>query len=168
MTRTLKSGGQGGFQVMNIKTIVALPVSIVVAATAIVLLALAVQSSIPVHAAETDNKDKKAETSKEVTYVYVAQPGDSYSKMARKAVQTYGLKHKVDLSQSRIMYAETHLTQEAYSPELIQGQKVEIKESAIKSWVDKAKDLSKDQVTKWDKYTIGVNFNTDNVGEARS
>lgn len=153
---------------MNIKTFIALPLVIAASIVVAVLLVISLQATtFAADSTETD-KDKKTEVSKEVTYTYVAQPGDSYSKIARKAVQTYGLKHKVDLSQSRIMYAETNLTQEADSPLLVQGQKVEIKESVVKSWVEKAKDLSNDQAAKWDKYTVGVNFNTDSVGESRS
>lgn len=153
---------------MNIKTFIALPLVIAASIAAALLLVVSMQATVAAVDNTNTNKDKKTKASKEVTYTYVAQPGDSYSKIARKAVQTYGLKHKVDLSQSRIMYAETNLTQEADSPLLLQGQKVEIKESVIKSWVEKAKDLSNDQAAKWDKYTVGVNFNTDNVGESRS
>ena len=153
---------------MNIKTFVALPLVIAAGIVAAVLLVVSMQATTFAADNAKADKDKKVETSKEVTYAYIAQPGDSYSKIARKAVQTYGLKHKVDLSQSRIMYAETNLTQEADSPLLLQGQKVEIKESAVMNWVEKAKDLNNDQAAKWDKYTVGVNFKTDNVGESRS
>lgn len=155
---------------MNIKSMVVVPFAFVLS----ILLALVLMTAFQVPAnAHSDNKDHKQTTKKdskksETTYAYVAQPGDSYSKLARKAIQTYGIKHKINLSQSRIVYAETNLTQAADSPLLLQGQKVEIKESAVKNWVDKAKALSNDQAAKWDKYTVGVNFNTDNVGEARA
>jgi hypothetical protein len=100
------------------------------------------------------------------SYTYTAQPGDSYSKMARKAVQTFGLKNKVNLSEAQIMFAETNLTKEANSPLLEKGQTVEIKEEAVKGWVDKAKELSAEKQAAWQKYTVGVDFNTNRVGQA--
>jgi hypothetical protein len=47
----------------------------------------------------------------EAAYSYVAQSGDSYSLMARKAVQTYGLTSQTNLSQAQIIFAETSRTQ---------------------------------------------------------
>lgn len=151
---------------MNIKTTIMLPFAVVLGIIAAIVLAVAVQAPAYAHDGE-DHGDKKV-TKKEATYVYTAQQGDSYSKLARKAIQTYGLKNKVDLSQSKIIYAETKLTQQAGSPSVNAGEKVDIKESTVKSWVDKAKDLSKEQAAKWDAYTQNVNFNTNKVGEARS
>ena len=85
--------------------------------------------------------------------------------MARKAVQTYGLKNKVSLSPASIIFAETNLTREAGSPQLNLGQKVEIKESTIHEWVDKAQNLSDAQEAAWNFYVQFVNFDTKNVGE---
>ena len=103
----------------------------------------------------------------DVEYSYAAQPGDSYTKMARKSVQTYGLKSKINLSPAAIIFAETNLTKAANSPALDEGQKVEIKESAIHDWVDKAQDLTDSQEAAWNYYVQFVNFNTDSVGEPR-
>ena len=108
-----------------------------------------------------EEKNKPAE----VTYSYVAQSGDSYTKMARKAVQTYGLKKKINLSPAGIIFAETNLTQAADSPELNLGQKVEFKESVIHQWVDKAQGLSDAKEAAWNYYVQFVNFDTKNVGE---
>lgn len=102
-----------------------------------------------------------------ITYSYTAQPSDSYSKVARKAVQTYGLKEKINLSQAGIIYAETNLALAAGSPALNVGQKVEIKESAIHEWVDKASKLTEAQTAAWNYYVQFVDFNTNNVGESR-
>lgn len=99
-------------------------------------------------------------------YSYVAQPGDSYSLMARKAIQTYGITNKVNLSEAQIIFAETHLTQDAGSPALVKGQKVEIKEDAVKNWVNKAKDLNAQQQSAWNVYAQNANFNTNKVGQA--
>jgi hypothetical protein len=154
---------------MNIKSIITVPSAFILGVAAVAVLTTVMQAPASAHsddkthaettAAKEDNKQSST------TYTYIAQPGDSYSVIARKAIQTYGAKNKVNLSQSRILYTETNLTQEAGSPQLLQGQKVEIKESTVKNWVDKAKALSNDQAAKWDVYTTGVNFNTNNVGE---
>jgi hypothetical protein len=107
-----------------------------------------------------------ASASKETVYSYTAQAGDSYSLMARKAVQTYGIKNKVKLSQAKIVAAETNLTLEAGSPYLDLGQKVELKESSVKSWVEKAQKLSAADEAAWNVYAQGANFNTNAVGQS--
>lgn len=154
---------------MNIKTVAALPFAFIAGVAIALVVSVVAQTSVSAHGDEKHEQktEAKVAASQEAAYSYVAQPGDSYSKIARKAVQTYGIKNKVDLSQSRIMFAETNLTLEAGSPQLIQGQKVAIKESTIKNWVEKAKKLNNEQAAKWDKYTAGVNFNTNKVGEAQ-
>ncbi len=153
---------------MNIKTITALPLAIILSVAAALIVVVTLQTAT-VHAADKKDDQKKSDTKKDddkkvTTYSYVAQPGDSYSKLARKAVQTYAKANKIDLSNSRVLYAETNLTQAAKSPQLLQGQKVEIPEATAKNWVTKAKDLKSDQAAKWDKYTAGVNFDTSKVG----
>lgn len=148
---------------MNTKTLIALPITLFSG------IALALTMSIVTTltaSAETKKTDQpKAATT--ISYTYTAQAGDSYTKLARKAIQTYGIKNKVDLSQSRIVYAETNLTQEAKSPEITKGQKVTISEATVKNWVEKAKKLSKEDAAKWEKYTANVNFDTRAVGETR-
>lgn len=114
-------------------------------------------------AAEEPNNNQPAA----VVYSYSAQPGDSYSLIARKAVQTYGIKNKVNLSQAQIIFVETNLTKAANSPELQKSEKVEIKEDQIKEWVDKAGSLTDTQKAAWDVYAQHANFNTDNVGQSK-
>ena len=114
---------------------------------------------------ETTNESTPSE---KTTYTYVAQPGDSYSLIARKAVQTYGAKFEVALSLAQIMYAETQLTQAAGSPYLTEGQEVAIEEDVVKQWVDKALALTAEEQAAWDYYAQMADFNTDAVGEARS
>jgi flagellar biosynthesis component FlhA len=176
---------------VNIKLSATIP-AVIIAAFAVVLLAVVSTAYAPIVGAqatiekkteETKDKDdsKKAEeakkeqkndekkdekkASREATYEYVTQAGDSYSKIARKAVQTYGLKYDVNLSQAQIVYAETNLTLEAGSPELNTGEAVEVAESKIEAWVEKAEKLSAEQKAAWQPYTVNVNFNTDNVGQ---
>lgn len=100
------------------------------------------------------------------SFNYVAQPGDSFSLMARKAIQTYGINNKVNLSEAQIIFAETNITQTAGSPVLAQGQKVEINETTVKDWVEKAKSLTAEQQAAWDVYAKQANFNTNKVGQA--
>lgn len=101
------------------------------------------------------------------TYKYVAQSGDSYTQMARKAIQTYGIKNKVKLSYAKIIAAETWATQEAGSPYLDLGQAVEIKDSTVKANVEKAQKLTAAEEAAWDVYSATVDFNTNAVGQAR-
>lgn len=99
------------------------------------------------------------------TYQYVAQTDDSYSVLARKAIQTYGIENKVNLSQAQIIAAETWLTQDAGSPILNEGQKVSIEKTTVKKFVEQAQKLSKEQQALWQPYTVGVNFDTRNNGQ---
>lgn len=123
-------------------------------------------TAAPLATAHTqDDKAKQAEA--KAVYSYVAQPSDSYTKIARKAVQTYGLKHKINLSQAEIVFAETNLTLAAGSPILNVGQKVEVKESTIHEWADKAQQLTDTQKAAWNRYVQFVDFNTNNVGQSR-
>jgi hypothetical protein len=120
-----------------------------------------------VHAQATQAPSTQKAPAAETVYHYVAQPGDSYSLIARKAVQTYGIVSKTKLSPAQIIFAETHITQAAGSPSLSVGQKVDVKESTVKSWVEKASKLSASEKAAWNVYAQGVNFNTDNVGQAK-
>lgn len=110
--------------------------------------------------------DEEAAAPTTSSYQYVAQPGDSYSLMARKAVQTYGITENITLSQAQIIAAETNLTQQAGSPLLNQGQKVEIKTDNVATVVDQAQKLTDTQKAAWNHYAQHANFNTNNVGQA--
>lgn len=101
-----------------------------------------------------------------VTYSYVAQPGDSYTHMARKAVQTYGKKFNIKLTRAQIIYVETNLMQKAGAPSLEIGQKVDVAEATVKQWVDSAQALTPAQEAAWAYYVQFVDFNTDAVGVA--
>lgn len=115
--------------------------------------------------ATTNSKDSKKDAD-HVTYSYTAQANDSYSVIARKAIQTYGIKNKVKLSKAKILAAETWLTQDAKSPLLNLGEKVQIDETEVKEVVDKSTKLSAATESAWNVYTAGVNFNTNAVGQA--
>lgn len=144
----------------------------------LVTMSVSAQEAEPETTAETTQVDATEEESAETTteaseeesngntYDYVAQPGDSYSLMVRKAVQTYGVNNSVNLSGAQIIYAETNLTQEAGSPILNLGDNVSIAESAVQKWVESAQSLTEEQQAAWQPYANGANFNTNAVGEA--
>lgn len=99
-------------------------------------------------------------------YEYVAQAGDSYSKIARKAVQTYGIVNDVSLSEAQIIYAETVLTRNAGAPLLNVGQTISMDEADVREVVESANELDEATKSLWAQYAVGVDFNTDSVGEA--
>lgn len=124
--------------------------------------------------AKTDTKDTdKASTegtnkpADKVVYNYTAQPGDSYTVLARKAVQTYGINEKVKLTAAQIVAAETQLAVNAGSIELNEGQTVSIEKSAVKSAVTAVQKLSADVLAAWAVYVPSVDFDTSAAGQVR-
>lgn len=117
--------------------------------------------------AEGDDGTAETTTQTEVSsvYTYTAQAGDSYTVLARKAVQTYGLENKVNLSGAQIVFAETNLTKDAGSPTINLGQKVEFKKDTVKSVIEKAQKLTDAQKKAWDYYVQFVDFDTRDNGE---
>ncbi|MCU0667159.1 MAG: hypothetical protein MUF85_00880 [Patescibacteria group bacterium] len=112
-----------------------------------------------------DQNNSDQEENSQGNYEFTAQPGDSYSVMARKAVQIFGIDNKVNLSGAQIVFTETNLTQAADSPQLNQGEIVKISKESVKSWVEKALVLTESQQAAWNIYVPYVNFDTSNVGE---
>lgn len=119
------------------------------------------------HGQASQNDAQSAEEQSSESYEYTAQPGDTFTKMARKAIQTYGINNSINLSGAEIIYAETNLAKEAGSPVLNVGQKVNIEHSVVKKWIENAQKLDDATEAKWNKYVSNVDFNTDKVGEAR-
>lgn len=160
-------GGEG-YRYMNTKTnfITALGLSVGLVAMAFVLVAI----HPPVASAESNKTAptaKKADAPKKSqTYNYVAQPGDSYTQMVRKATQTYGIVHKVKLSNAQIIYIETNMTEAAGSPALEIGQKVPVNTADVLSWIENANKLDPQTIAAWQTYVPTVNFNTDHVGQS--
>lgn len=115
--------------------------------------------------AESDQKQSAAVRSKVKEYHYVAQPGDSYSQMVRKAVQTYGIINKKELGEARIVAIETWAAAQAGWPLLSIGQSVTFKEEVIKDWIVKAEALTDEELAGWTQYTANVYFDTRHVGE---
>lgn len=130
---------------------------------------LASAASAPVTQAspKANTKPTDTKTTKPAVYAYVAQPNDTYSQMARKAIQAFAKDNKIKLSNAQIIAAETNITQADGSPFLTVGQKIEVKQSTVKTWVEKAQKLTVAQESAWNNYTAGVNFDTSAVGVAK-
>jgi hypothetical protein len=123
----------------------------------------------PIATAQEGEAGEQAESTEEnAGYTYTAQTGDSYTELARKAIQTYGIDNNLTISQAGIIFAETNLAQEADAGELAVGQEVTIDTELVKKWVDAAGQLSEDEQAAWDVYVPFVNFNTDSVGESQN
>lgn len=133
------------------------------------LLGFFMMSTMPKASAQVSGESRQNTQAEKATddYSYVAQAGDTYTQMARKAIQTYGINENVNLSQAKIIFAETNLTREAGSPELNRGAKVDIKKDTVKKWVEAAQKISGAQEALWAKYVPRANFSTDKIGESR-
>lgn len=129
-----------------------------------VLAYQAVTSSLAM-AQEGEVGEQVGQAEEALDYTYTAQAGDTYTQIARKAIQTYGIDNNVNLTPAGIVFAETSLTQEAGAGELEIGQEVTIDSELAKKWVDAAGQLSESEQEAWDYYVPFVDFNTDNVGE---
>lgn len=97
-------------------------------------------------------------------YNYTAGPGDSYSVLARKAVQTYGLSEKISLSQAQLIAAETYLTQAGHDSLLNLGQSVIIIRSDVANAVARAKALTLEGQQQWQQFVSLVDYDTNEVG----
>ena len=116
---------------------------------------------------DEDAKQKEEDSAEDTndTYAYTAQPGDSYSVLARKAVQTYGLVNNVKLSLAEILAAEAKLTTDASAEYLNEAQSVNISQSDVKAAIDHAQGLSDDEEAAWAEYVPYVDFDTRKNGE---
>lgn len=110
-------------------------------------------------------EDKKAvETAAASYYTYTARMGDSFTVLARKAVQKYSADVRAGLSQAQIIAAESQLTRMALWPELEIGEKVMLKNTDVKSVVDSVKKLSGADLAAWATYVPFVDFDTSKNG----
>jgi len=106
-------------------------------------------------------KAKEASTG---TTTYTAQAGNSYTRIARKAVEAYVKATNSALGRAQIVAAETFLTQGAGSPQLNLGQKVVVNKAKVAAVVKKAQALNASQVAAWQTYVPYVDFDTSGVG----
>ncbi len=129
-------------------------------------LAIAQDSEEPAQESSEQSSEEQTEESGN-SYTFTAQSGDSFTKIARKSVQIYGIDNDVNLSEAQIVAAETFLTSDAGFPALDLGQSVSISEDTVKAAVEKAEALDEAAVARWQSYVPYVDFNTDNVGESQ-
>lgn len=129
-----------------------------IAAVAASILLAGVSVSAEAHAAEENNRETR-------TYSYVANAGDSYTQLVRKAVQTYGIIHEVDLGEGRIVAIETIASERSGWPMLNEGQTVGFSENLVKSWIDEAMKLGDSDVAAWATYAPYIDFDTRHIGE---
>ena len=123
-----------------------------------VFFATVALASTDVHAADTP---KPAASD---PYRYTAKAGDNYTVLARKAVQTYGLRENVKLSLAQIVAAETSLASTAGFPELNEGQAVSFDAASVKTIVETAKKITGDAEAAWARYVPYINFDTRSNG----
>ena len=113
---------------------------------------------------KTPEDKKAAEAVAASYYTYTARMGDSFTVLARKAVQKYSTDVKAGLSQAQIIAAESRLTQMAKWPELEIGEKVVLKNTDVKSVIDAVKKLSGTDLAAWAAYVPFVDFDTSKNG----
>lgn len=118
--------------------------------------------------AQEENQEQAQQPQQEESavenYTYTAKSGDSYTVLARKAVQTYGINNSVNLTPAEIIFVETNLTQAAGEPLLDVGEDVTVDGNLVAEWVKKAQELTEAQEALWQQYVSGVDFDTSNNG----
>lgn len=112
-----------------------------------------------------DNNQASEQSAEAATYNYVAQAGDSFSQIARKAAQTYGLEVGKQIGQAGILFVETNMANEAGLPYLNEGQAISIDKNSLKDWFDKAEKLTPEEKAAWETYAPYVDFNTNAIGQ---
>ena len=147
-----------------IRKLLGLSLAVAVLGVATVSVAPAQKASAAAAKTETTMTKTTTKTTTKDPYTYTAKSGDSYTVLARKAVQTYGIREKVKLSLAQIVAAETFLTSDAGFPELNEGQAVTFKVDTVKAAVKKAQGLTDSQKAAWQAYVPYVDFDTRDNG----
>lgn len=102
----------------------------------------------------------KADAAKAGSITYTARMGDSYTVLARKAVQAYAHDTNTTLKPAQVIAAETHLTVDAGSPYLNYGQKVTLDKAVVAKAVANAQALTAAELAAWEVYVPYVIFDT--------
>lgn len=135
--------------------------------TTLALLVAVIAGTLSVGTASAATTTTTKKTTAVVTtdpYAYTARAGDSYTVLARKAVQTYGIREKVKQSQAQIVAAETFLTSAAGFPAVNEGQAVTFKKADVAAAIKQAQGLSSAQLAAWQTYVSNVDFDTRDNG----
>lgn len=139
------------------------------------VLAVAVQFALPTQtavaaAADSEQQQDQPAASTQAaqeTYRYVAQEGDTYHALARKAAQTFGLQQNVQVGEAGIVFVETNLANQAGLPQVSAGQTVEFSRADVQRWMEAARNLSEADKAAWQTYVAYINFDTNSVGAAQ-
>lgn len=109
------------------------------------IFALSISSSSSVSAASQQQTG--------ANYVYTAQPGDSYTELARASIIRYDLDTEdIDLNAAQVTASETWVTQDAGSPAIYVGQEVLVPKESVQKYSEKAASLSDEVKNKWQVY----------------
>ena len=115
-------------------------------------------------AAKAEEAMKMEQEASHGTNTYTARAGDSYTVLARKAVQAYAKDAGTNVSRAQIIAAETFLTQDANAPLLEIGQNVTLDKSVVSKAVKSAQALTSSELAAWQVYVPYVNFDTTHNG----
>lgn len=107
---------------------------------------------------EQNDQAKAKEQAKTADYTYTAEPGDSYTLMARHAVESFSKANDKTVSQAQIIAAETFLTQEAGEPMLLIGDEVTLSNTKVADAIERAMNLSDTDEAAWETYVPYVDF----------
>ena len=108
-----------------------------------------------------DAKDKSQNTqqpanipkTKPDSYTYVVQEGDSYSIIARRAINEHG---GSSLSSAQKIAAEAKLVEQAGWPEVDAGQSVRIDSAALSQAISSARSMTADEQQMWQSYADDI------------
>lgn len=104
---------------------------------------------------DTTSQDAKSSKS---NYTTTAKAGDSYTLIARQAITNYLTTAGKTLSPAQRVAAESFLTKNAGTPQLVLGQNVTISNSDVEAAVTQASNLNQKQQTAWNAWAANVVF----------
>ncbi len=138
--------------------------SIAVAGIASVCLWFGISATAHAQEASVAAQNQEAVAS----YEFVAQPGNSMSVMARRAVQLYDEQSAdISLPEPCIIAAETKIVQASNPRHLAIGENVRFDGSVVAEQARIAATLTEDQKAAWSVYSNNANFDTSNVKLAK-
>lgn len=98
----------------------------------------------------TENTDiQKSET----RITIKANAGDGVTHLARRAVEEYSKDKEITLSKEQKIYAETVLKNKYYKHHLNLSQEVQFEFSDLEEIIQKAQNLSENEIKAWSKYS---------------
>lgn len=86
---------------------------------------------------DTSEESKKQKPVQKADYTYTAVLGDSYTALARDAINKYSTENNIKITDDQVLATEVQLANEAGSPMLDVGQTVSIPQSSLSSVIPK-------------------------------